>query len=206
MNAIIYKITNTKNNKIYVGQTKQPLNRRFKDHIRHAFNSDRPNDLNCKLYIAMREEGINHFIIEELEAFEAETRYAIDKKEIEWIAKLNSTDPEIGYNVDKGGHVISEKCRQARIRQMIGSKLEGKQLEVARENGMKWAKPVCQYDKMMNLIAEYPSVIEASRKSGCDRRTIQRQLKGESNTGSAHSFGNIKFIWRYKEVEQSNIE
>lgn len=205
MNATIYKITNTKNNKIYVGQTKQTIEKRFKDHIRHAFNSERPNDLNCKLYIAMREEGINHFVIEELEVFEYTTRYALDKKEIEWIAKLNSINPEIGYNVDKGGHVISENCRKARIKQMIGSKLQGHQLEVARENGMKWAKPVCQYDKELNLIAEYPSVIEASRRSGCDRRTIQRQLKGESGIGTPHSIGNLKYIWKYKEVEQSNI-
>ena len=116
MNAIIYKITNTKNNKIYIGQTKQPLNKRFRDHISHAFNSERPNDLNCKLYIAMREEGINHFIIEELELIENTTRYFADKKEIDWISKLDATNPEIGYNVDKGGHVISEKCRKARIR------------------------------------------------------------------------------------------
>lgn len=206
MTARIYKIVNTKNNKIYVGQTKQPLNKRFKDHINHAFNSERPNDLNCKLYIAMREEGINHFVIEELELLEVDTRYAVDKKEIEWIAKLDATNPEIGYNTDKGGHIISQKCRQARINQMIGAKLEGKQLETVRENGMKIAKAVCQYDKEMNLIATYPSIIEASRKSGCDRRTIQRQLKGESGIGTPHSLGNLKYIWIYKEVEQSNIE
>lgn len=204
MNAIIYKITNTRNNKIYVGQTKQTLKRRFKDHINHAFNSERPNDLNCKLYIAMREEGINHFEIEELEVLNVETRYAVDKKEIEWIAKLDATNPEVGYNVDKGGHVISKKCRQARINQMLGSKLEGKMLETVRENGMKIAKAVCQYDKQMNLIAEYPSIIEASRKSGCDRRTIQRQLKGESGKNTARSISNMKYIWMYK-TEQSNI-
>jgi AraC-like DNA-binding protein len=204
MNAIIYKITNTKNNKIYIGQTKQPLNRRFKDHIRHAFNSDRPNDLNCKLYIAMREEGINHFIIEELETLTDTTLHAIDKKEIEWIARLDTTNPDKGYNVDNGGHVISEKCRKARIDQMIGAKLEGRALEIVRENGMKIAKSVCQYDKQMNLIAEYPSIIEASRKSGCDRRTIQRQLKGESGKNTARSISNMKYIWMYK-TEQSNI-
>ena len=204
MDAIIYKITNTKDNKIYIGQTKQQLNKRFKDHINHAFNSERPNDLNCKLYIAMREEGINHFTIEPLEIMVDTTRYFVDKKEIEWIAKLNSADSEIGYNTDKGGHIISEKYRKARISQMLGSKLEGKQLETVRGNGMKMAKSVCQYDKEMNLIAEYPSIIEASRKSGCDRRTIQRQLKGESGIGTPHSISNLKYIWMYK-TEQSNI-
>ncbi len=198
MNAIIYKITNTRDNKIYIGQTKQSLSKRLSDHKNHAFNSKRPNDINCKLYQVMREEGINHFTIELLEEVKDTTQYFIDKKEIEWIAKLDSTNPEIGYNIDKGGHVISEKCRQARINQMIGSKLTGKQLEIARNNGIKKSKAVCLYDLNLNLIGEYPSIIEASRQTGCDRRTIQRQLKGESATGTPHSTSNLKYIWMYK--------
>ena len=204
MNAIIYKITNTKNNKVYIGQTKSSLSSRFSSHVSHAFNSKRLNDINFKLYVAMREEGINHFVIEELETLVDTSQFLIDKKEIEWIAKLDATNDDKGYNVDKGGHMISEKCRQARINQMIGAKLEGRALEIVRENGMRMAKSVCQYDKQMNLIAEYPSIIEASRKSGCDRRTIQRQLKGESGKGTSRSIANMKYIWMYK-TEQSNI-
>lgn len=199
MIATIYKITNTKNNMIYIGQTKQSLNKRFSDHVNHAFNSKRPNDLNCKLYQAMRENGITCFKIEPIEELD-DTRYKIDQREIYWIATLNSTDPEIGYNVDKGGHIISEKCRKARISQLLGSKLEGKMLDIVRANGMKIAKAVCQYDvNTGELIGEYPSIIGASRATGCDRRTIQRQLTGESNTGTAHSLGNLKYIWKYKE-------
>ena len=165
----------------------------------HATKSKRPNDLNCALYIAVREHKPENFYVELLEEFTG-TRYQADKKEIEWIAKLDSCNPEIGYNTDKGGHVISEKCREARRQQLLGSKLTGSQLEIVRENGMKIAKAVCQYDpKTGELLGEYPSIIGASRASGCDRRTIQRQLSGESNTGSAHSLGNLKYIWKYKE-------
>lgn len=199
MKATIYKITNTKNNMIYVGQTKQTLTKRFSDHVNHAFNSKRPNDIGYKLYQAMRENGITCFSIEALEELD-DTRYKIDQREIYWISVLNSTDSNIGYNVDKGGHVISDKCRKARISQLTGSKLEGKMLETVRENGMKMAKAVCQYDvNTGELIGEYPSIIGASRATGCDRRTIQRQLSGESNIGTAHSIGNLKYIWKYKE-------
>lgn len=199
MKATIYKITNTKNNMIYVGQTKQTLNKRFSDHVNHAFNSKRPNDIGYKLYQAMRENGITCFIIEAIEELD-DTRYKIDQREMYWIATLNSTDPNIGYNVDKGGHVISDKCRKARISQLIGSKLEGRMLDIVRENGMKIAKAVCQYDiNTGELIGEYPSIIGASRATGCDRRTIQRQLSGESNIGTAHSISNLKYIWKYKE-------
>lgn len=199
MKATIYKITNAKNNMIYVGQTKQTLNKRFSDHVNHAFNSKRSNDIGCKLYQAMRENGITCFTIEAIEELD-DTRYKIDQREIYWIATLNSTDPNVGYNVDKGGHVISDKCRKARISQLIGSKLEGKMLDIVRENGMKIAKAVCQYDvNTGELIGEYPSIIGASRATGCDRRTIQRQLSGESNIGTAHSISNLKYIWKYKE-------
>lgn len=197
----IYKITDRTNGKIYVGQTTKTIYSRFANHVSHALKSKRPNDLNCKLYIAMRDHQPENFSVELLEEGDF-TRYTADKKEIEWISKLDATNSEIGYNVDSGGHVISEKCRQARISQLRGSKLSGKQLEIARENGMKFAKVVCQYDvNTGELIGEYPSIIGASRMTGCDRRTIQRQLSGESNTGSAHSIANLKYIWRYKEVE-----
>lgn len=195
----IYKIVNRVNNKIYVGQTKREIFKRFSDHMSHALRSKRPNDINCSLYIAVREFKPENFSIELLEEFTG-TRHQADKKEIEWIAKLDSCNPEIGYNIDKGGHVISEKCRKARVQQLLGSKLTGKQLDIVRENGMKIAKAVCQYDVLTGeLLGEYPSIISASRITGCDRRTIQRQLSGESNTGSPHSLGNLKYIWKYKQ-------
>lgn len=195
----IYKVTNNINGKIYVGQTKREIFKRFSDHVSHAMKSTRPNDLNCSLYKAIREYKPENFSISLLEEIEG-TRYYADQKEIEWIAKLDSCNPEIGYNMDEGGHTISAKCREARRKQMLGSKLEGKQLEIARENGMKTAKAVCRYDiNTGELIGEYPSIIEASRSTGCDRRTIQRQLSGESNTGSPHSLGNLKYIWKYKQ-------
>lgn len=200
----IYKITDTTNNKIYIGQTTRDISKRFSDHKSRAIKSQRPNDLNCLLYKAIRSHGCDNFKIELLET--VENRYQADQREAYWITILDSMNPEIGYNKDKGGHMISEACRKARIQQLIGSKLEGKQLEIARENGMKIAKSVCQYDvKTGELIAEYPSIIGASRSTGCDRRSIQRQLKGEANIGTPHSIGNLKYIWKYKELtEQSN--
>lgn len=194
----IYKITDNTNNKIYIGQTTRDIKKRLSDHKSRSIRSTRPNDLNCILYQAMRQHGVDNFTIELIET--VETRYQGDTREIYWIQELDATNPEKGYNKDKGGHIISEACRKARIQQLINSKLTGKQLEIARENGMKIAKSVCQYDvKTGELLGEYPSIIGASRATGCDRRAIQRQLKGESNIGTPHSIGNLKYIWKYKE-------
>ena len=201
MTSNIYKITDLTNNKVYIGQTKRDIMKRYSEHISHAFVSKRPNDLSCSLYIAMREHGIQNFIPELLEVVYGSQK-EIDVKEQEWIAKYDSINPEKGYNKNKGGHIISEACRKAAEKFLFksNSKLTGKMLENARENGMKIAKAVCQYDIYTGeLIGEYPSIIGASRATGCDRRTIQRQLKGESNIGTPHSIGNLKYIWKYKE-------
>lgn len=186
----IYKITDIINNKVYIGQTKRDIMRRYSDHISHAFTSKRLNDLSCSLYIAMRKYGIQNFIPELIETIEGNPK-EIDKRK------------------KKGGHEISEACRKAAEKHMFkaGDKLTGKMLEVARENGMKSAKSVYQIDKYTGeIIAEFPSIIEASRSTGCDRRAIQRQLKGEYGKLTPRSFSNLKYIWKYKEqlTEQSN--
>lgn len=93
MTGNIYKITDITNNKVYIGQTKRDIMRRYSDHISHAFVSKRPNDLSCELYIAMREHGIQNFIPELIETVEG-TPKDIDDKEREWISKYDSTNPE----------------------------------------------------------------------------------------------------------------
>lgn len=197
----IYKITDITNNKVYIGQTKREIMKRYSDHISHAFVSKRPNDLSCALYIAMREHGVQNFIPELLETIDGNPK-EIDEKERKWISYYDSTNPEKGYNKDKGGHIISESCRKAAEKHLFkaGDKLTGKMLEIARENGMKVAKQVCQIDKHTGEeIAEFPSIIEASRVTGCDRRSIQRQLKGEYGKLTPRSLANLKYIWKYKE-------
>lgn len=193
----IYKIVNKINNKVYIGQTKRDINLRFSDH-KSRINSKRKNDIACRIYQAMKEYGTENFYIELLE--QVTTPKEADEREKYWISILKSTDENFGYNIDKGGHVISEKCRQARIQQMIGSKLNPTQLAAARANGMKLAKSVCLYDyETGELISEFPSIIEASRQTGCDRRSIQRTINEEQKVCRIKSMNNRKCVWAYKQ-------
>lgn len=61
-------------------------------------------------------------------------------------------------------------------------------------------------DIINNKVYIGQTIIEASRSTGCDRRAIQRQLKGEYGKLTPRSFSNLKYIWKYKEqlTEQSN--
>lgn len=117
---VVYKITCKINNKIYVGQTCETLQKRFKRHMGYQkYESD------TKFYRAVRKYGEENFYIEPLEF--VNTQEELDEREIYWINKLNSV--EEGYNTKNtkgkcGGDTlsnhpnkkaISEKLRQSKL-------------------------------------------------------------------------------------------
>lgn len=108
--AFIYKITNTINGKIYIGQTKRSLQVRWRAHV----NDSRNNRRRGYLKRAIEKYNARNFKIEALE--EVETQY-LDEREIALIEQYRSTDPTIGYNIAKGGQgcPISELARPTLI-------------------------------------------------------------------------------------------
>lgn len=91
---IIYKITNTINGKIYIGQTHQSLIRRFYTHC------NRTNGCTI-LGPAIKKYGKENFKIEEIDR--AETTEELNTKEVYWIEFYNARCKAVGYNVAKGG-------------------------------------------------------------------------------------------------------
>lgn len=89
----IYKITNMANGKIYIGKTSH-IEKRWLDHIKKS------KTLDWHLYNSMRKYGIENFCMEIIEEV---SNSRVDDIEQYWIAKLNTTDPDIGYNVHIGG-------------------------------------------------------------------------------------------------------
>lgn len=93
MIGVIYKITNNINEKVYIGQTVQKIETRWKRHIRES-------KTNCRhLYCAMRKYGIENFSIEVIE--ECDTEDELDEREQYWINQYDSCNR--GYNISKGG-------------------------------------------------------------------------------------------------------
>lgn len=91
MEKWIYKITNSINNKVYIGQSNNPI-RRYKEHITEAAKTD-----TVGLYAAMRKYGINNFKIEIIEG--PVNNY--NEREIYWIKQYDSFNN--GYNLTMGG-------------------------------------------------------------------------------------------------------
>ena len=87
----IYKVENDVNNKIYIGQTMQIPERRFKDHLRNKRSND-------KFHKAIREIGPSHF---KLEILENVNRDSLDEREKYWIEYFKAYKD--GYNSTPGG-------------------------------------------------------------------------------------------------------
>lgn len=102
--AYIYKITNKINNKIYIGQTTQPLNSRWTQHKAKAKRKNlSTTNFIGSLYYDMNKYGAENFEIECLETCLEEN---INDREIYYIRILNTLAPQ-GYNLSGGGKGIT---------------------------------------------------------------------------------------------------
>lgn len=92
----IYKITNTVNNKIYIGQSIF-IEKRWAQH-KSPYEQERYKDK--PLYKAFQKYGLNNFIFEVIEECPPEI---LNEREKYWISTLRTLCHEKGYNVTSGG-------------------------------------------------------------------------------------------------------
>ena len=95
MNGFIYKISNSINDKIYIGKTLSTIEKRFAQHQKDAL---KPEENNRPLYRAMRKYGPENFFVELIETVPLEN---LSEREKYWINYYHSY--ENGYNATLGG-------------------------------------------------------------------------------------------------------
>jgi group I intron endonuclease len=100
MFGTVYKLTNTKTGKGYVGQTVQTLSARWVEHASHARNKTTDSYIGR----AINKYGSEAFYVEVLH--ECESREELDFVEILYIVLLNTKVPQ-GYNMAEGGSGLS---------------------------------------------------------------------------------------------------
>lgn len=93
--GFIYKITNIKNGKVYIGLTTETIERRWQNHIRCV------GKVNRHLYFSMEKYGVDNFIIEEID--KTDNFKELGELERKYIKLFDSTNQEKGYNITKGG-------------------------------------------------------------------------------------------------------
>lgn len=99
---VIYKVTNTKNNKIYIGLSTRSLNYR-KIAYKSAVKSKKLS--RHAVINAMKRHGFENFIFEQIDSSCCEK--SLKDKEIYWIKHFDSMNFSKGYNRSPGGDLAS---------------------------------------------------------------------------------------------------
>ena len=211
----IYKVTNIDNGKVYIGQTVQSIDRRWKQHINDSFNENK-RDFQNYFHNAIRKYGVKSFSIEKIEECNDDK---LNDREIYWIDFYQSCNKNIGYNMTFGGggavkytddyilklwdkgYSIGEMHEISNIdRGWISRRLKSAGVSQTDINKRRYDKTVNKtsnivyhYDIDGNYLASYFSLNEAYRQTNiahiencCNH--IQRQAGG--------------FRWSYEKVDK----
>lgn len=128
----IYKITNSINGKVYIGQSKRPIQNRFNRHINDAMN----NILDTHFARAIRKYGSENFLIEQIDT--SNNQIELNLKEQFWIKHYDSVN--IGYNETDaiykcGGNTYQSKTKSEK--QEIGLKISKTKIGINNPNAKK---------------------------------------------------------------------
>lgn len=217
----IYKITNTINNKCYIGQSRD-IEARWTKHLSVYRCASTPE---CELYRAFKKYDIEAFKFEVIEECQIEE---LNDREIYWIEYYDSFNS--GYNMTLGGEACNgtndkkvyqytisgdfvaeyksahEAARALNIQFTNICKVCRGERKTAGGFGWSYTKAesiepiktkrlgdgtVLQFTKEGEFIAEYSSAKEAWRQTGINDTTIGLVCKGRGKTAGG-------FVWKYK--------
>lgn len=154
MKGTIYKITNLKNNKIYIGQTIQSIDKRIRSHKSHLKCGVHHNELLQRTYDKYGEDIFKFETIEECDIKN------IDERERYWIFHYKTIDRKFGYNFENGGNVMKKHHKET-IEKFIknsrgkNNKLSPKEVAEIKEliiNGNILTEIAKQYDVTTDCI------------------------------------------------------
>jgi group I intron endonuclease len=211
----IYTITNKTDNKIYVGQTVQDVEMRWKDHLKKRSN--------CRyLKSAFNKYGVENFVFK-LVCITFDNM--LDDMEIQYIEKYNCLVPN-GYNLRLGGNSgrhnaetkqkISDTLKKRYENGLIHSKPQlgkphseitkkklseankGRKLSQETINKMIISKrnrknKIIQFDIEGNRLNSFDSCKEAAEYIGTSLSNISSCCNGHSNTAKG-------YVWKYEPI------
>lgn len=213
--AIIYKIINKINGKIYIGETTSSLEQRWKDHCRDGKNGSHNKSV---LHDAMYKYGIDNFSIEQIDEVPDEQRF---EKETEYIIKYQSLVSQHGYNIVlygsgygiynaddfialwEQGYTQQEiidiiGCSQSTVKKFLSSygvtSFDFKSragIESAKKQGLN--KPIEQYSLDGQFVQEWESA------SDCARHNIDFIQSGISQACRGEISSYKGYLWKLKE-------
>lgn len=219
INSGIYIITNYSNNKIYIGSSKD-LKRRISQH-KYLLSKNKHHNKHLQLsYNKYGKDNFNYKVLENCEIKDLINReqYYIDELKPQYniaLIILSSgyvwTD-EMKLNQSKRlkGKITSEETKQKlkiiasnwirndEVCKKISESKKGKRLHQKSLDASRLSiiKNIIQYDKNMNKINEFESIIDASKKLNINHGNIQSVCCNRRKSAGG-------FIFKYKENENS---
>lgn len=215
----IYQIRNIVNEKVYIGQTKQPFFKRFLHHVWKLRKGMHDNKHLQRAFDFYTEEA---FVFEVLEVIE--NPKLLDKKEIEYIKKAKRCN--LCYNISDGGQGMHGIPMPDHVKEML-SKLN-KKLNTGKHPSVETRKKMSDSRKGTKRSSEEVSkmlqtrsnkILSGNKTKSCKitaeeaKQIKQMLMKGFAYEDIANqfsiSFSNVNAIrsnrsWRYVQVEGWN--
>ena len=185
--GIIYLITNKVNGKIYIGQTKNTLKRRWYEHCNKAKRNPTKH-----FEHAINKYGPNNFTVIQIDS--ANSFKELDKKEDCWIEYYKASDPKMVYNSLKGGQMRFEYLTKEKQQEAVE--------KLCLANGRGWFDVYDYRDG--NLVGSWCNTYEAGRFLDVSQQNICHYLSGRG-----HSCGKYIFVLQkeknYEKVKNKRI-
>lgn len=168
MKAYIYAIKNLVNNKVYIGSTRSPKNRKY-SHFRQL---NKGAHFSLHLQSSYNKYGKDKFSFYILEECTFENRVA---REVHYISQYNSHLPEYGYNTyEPNGENFH--CSQETA-------------EKIRETHQKRAKSIDVYlISDLSFFATFPTMKACAETLSLHIATIHRILTGKGKSAKGYTF------------------
>lgn len=191
----VYCITNTENNKIYIGSTLDSFRIRWRKHIQKLRNNTHPNS---HLQNAFNKYGENKFQFSIIEIIDNDDE--ILEKEKEYIRNKGCCDRLLGYNIEsdpfkrevseetkqKISETLKRKYASGEITKPSGCSIagwnKGKKCPQIGETRREMSNSIEVYDYNMNLMVTFRSMIDLCEWS--EKNTMPRlKIDGRNKKG-----------------------
>jgi group I intron endonuclease len=189
---IIYKIVNNINGKIYVGQTRQLLQKRVSDHVS---KNETPIDR------ALNKYGINNFTITIID--DAPSRDVLNEKEQYWIRELNCMAPN-GYNLTAGGEGLLYPTEETRRK--IGEKSRGRKWSDASREKLSSSKKGMTYHMTEKGVDNIRKATKEQTWTKERREKVSKALSGRKlSEEHVNNIRKVRTGWKYSEESKKKM-
>lgn len=153
----IYKITNTINNKVYIGQTVQCIRKRWYDHVSQAKSSKSKNG---HFQRAILKYGRDVFNIELLE--ESVPKELLNDKEYDYITEFDSY--RTGYNSTTGG----QKKSSTHVHYVATLEHKANMSKAKKGKSLNWSEESLEAVRQAKLGSNNPNFGKKAKRIVCE--------------------------------------